>query len=299
MVEALLALALGFKHGLDPDHLALIDGLVRIIRQHSPRTARFAGLLFSLGHSLAICMFTMAAVLLSRFIEIKVPAWLEISGVVLSAGALIFLALMNLASLKNPDAARPVHLLSSQAGNQLKGRDAAWSVLVLGAVFAFSFDTVTQAALFAGLAHGAQIEPGSALMKGLLLSSVFGFGMICADTVNGIFVNKLLDQLSSPKPLGLQTEAKAKADLRRIQGKDRAMDFMTVSLAILSLLIACLALGKLLLREAKFSNLFDEFFRILQGQELMLGLGAIAWVLLSYFIAASIAFHASRAASTN
>jgi hypothetical protein len=37
----------------------------------------------------------------------------------------------------------------------------------------------------------------------------------------------------------------------------------------------------------------------LQGQELMLGLGAIAWVLLSYFIAASIAFHASRAASTN
>ena len=40
---------LGLKHGLDPDHLAAIDGLTRFNAQRRPRLSRWTGLLFSAG----------------------------------------------------------------------------------------------------------------------------------------------------------------------------------------------------------------------------------------------------------
>jgi nickel/cobalt transporter (NiCoT) family protein len=313
MPEMLLALFFGFKHGLDPDHLAVIDSLVRLIRERSPRTARFTGLLFSFGHSLAIGLFTCAAVLLSRFMEIKVPAWLEISGIALSASALILLALMNLASLKkrlpvsSPLSATTVasshaaHCVPSKPKqspmSSLKGglneRATAWSVLLLGALFALSVDTITQATLFAGLAQGQLQDPAQVLLKGMLFSSVFGVGMMCADTVNGLFVNRLLDHLCAP--VGQDSRLNG----YQSRAKERALGFMTMSLSLLSLLVASLALAKLWLRELNRTNFMETLLASLNGQTLMLGLGAIAWVFLSYCIAASIAIHAGRAAPTS
>ncbi len=313
MPEILLAFIFGFKHGLDPDHLAVIDSLVRLIREHSPRAARFTGMLFSLGHSLAICLFTSAAILFSRFLEIKVPAWLEISGIALSASALILLALMNLASLKRPSAtpfnkttstvgandqahpapSKPRHSRTSRLKGGLNGRATAWSVLLLGALFALSFDTITQATLFAGLAQGQLQDPAQALLGGLLFSSVFGFGMMCADTINGLFVNRLLDHLSTP--VGQDSSSNG----YQSHAKERALGFMTLSLSLLSVLVASLALAKLWLRESNRTSFLETLLESHNEQTLMLGLGAIAWVFLSYCIAASIAFHAGRAAPTS
>jgi len=56
-----LAFAFGVKHGLDPDHLATIDGLSRFNAASKPWLAKWAGVFFSLGHGLMIT--TVVAVL--------------------------------------------------------------------------------------------------------------------------------------------------------------------------------------------------------------------------------------------
>lgn len=45
---------LGAQHGLDPDHLAAVDGLTRSNSDTRPRLARWSGLLFALGHGLVV-----------------------------------------------------------------------------------------------------------------------------------------------------------------------------------------------------------------------------------------------------
>src|ERR1700736_6808883 len=48
-----MGLALGMRHGTDPDHLAAIDGLTRI----RPRTTN--GIYFALGHALVVMLLAM------------------------------------------------------------------------------------------------------------------------------------------------------------------------------------------------------------------------------------------------
>jgi len=45
---------LGVKHGLDPDHLAAIDGLTRYNAVRRPALSRWSGLLFSAGHGVVV-----------------------------------------------------------------------------------------------------------------------------------------------------------------------------------------------------------------------------------------------------
>src|SRR5258706_15426879 len=45
---------LGLKHGLDPDHLAAIDGLTRFNASRRPLLSRWSGLLFSAGHGVVV-----------------------------------------------------------------------------------------------------------------------------------------------------------------------------------------------------------------------------------------------------
>src|SRR2546423_345552 len=51
---------LGLKHGLDPDHLAAIDGLTRFNASRRPRVSRWSGLLFSAGHGVVVTAGMMA-----------------------------------------------------------------------------------------------------------------------------------------------------------------------------------------------------------------------------------------------
>jgi High-affinity nickel-transport protein len=50
---AVMGLALGMRHGTDPDHLAAIDGLTRI----RPRTTN--GIYFALGHALVVMLLAV------------------------------------------------------------------------------------------------------------------------------------------------------------------------------------------------------------------------------------------------
>ena len=83
--SALLALvfALGLKHGVDADHLAMIDGLTRYNAPIRPRLARWCGLLFSVGHGVVVIAISVSVGALSNRWE--VPAWAADTGAWISA----------------------------------------------------------------------------------------------------------------------------------------------------------------------------------------------------------------------
>ena len=182
-----LVFVLGLKHGLDADHLVAIDGLTRFNSRAKPRLARWCGLLFSLGHGAVVVLVALAVGLAAeRWI---VPGWLEDVGTWISIVFLAALGLLNLAVVLGTPADRVVEPvgLRGRLFARLTRTSHPAAIALVGTLFAISFDTLSQAALFAitasqfgGWAH--------ALALGLL----FMLGMTLADGANGLWIAALL-----------------------------------------------------------------------------------------------------------
>lgn len=167
-----LAFSLGIRHGLDPDHLATIDSLSRQL-MHQPRLARRTGLFFSLGHGLVVMGLCL---LLQQCQEIRaIPAWFKPLGSTISATSLLLLSLMSCLSLFAPTHVLPQKYLQAKA-----------LPLLIGALFALSFDTLSQIALFSLSLSSQSIG---------LLCLAFILGMITADGLNGWLISGLWQRL--------------------------------------------------------------------------------------------------------
>ena len=217
---ALLVFTLGARHGLDADHLAAIDGLTRYNAAEKPRLARSCGLLFSFGHGAVVVAIALAVSLISA--RWNTPEWLQTAGAWVSIICLTILGVLNLhAVLRTPrhEAVQPVGIKGRWLGRLLRSTHPAMVILV-GTLFAASFDTVSQAALFA--VTGAQLGGWhNALMLGLL----FMLGMLITDGLNGYFVFHLI----------------ARAD----RAARSASRLMGLSVAALSLLVAAIGAARL------------------------------------------------------
>lgn len=248
-----LAFVLGAKHGLDADHLVAIDGLTRFNAQARPGLARWCGVLFSLGHgAVVIGVALLVGIAADRWI---VPDWLEAAGAWISIGFLTALGVLNLYAVlvAHPEAlVQPVGLKAGWLGRIMRTSSPA-TILAIGALFAVSFDTVSQAALFALTA--SQVESAA---LGVAAASAFMCGMILADGVNGIWIASLLRN----------------AD-RRARIATRVMG---LAVAGLSLAVAALGAAKLL---------WPGVEAWIEGRELTLGLAVLAAVAGSF--AASVA----------
>lgn len=209
--------ALGLKHGLDPDHLAAIDGLARFNSARRPRVARWSGLLFSLGHGAVVTSVAVAVATVAS--AWQAPAWLERAGFWISIGFLTLLGFANLAAVARAprgEAVRPVGLRT----RFFKGLTQAEHPILIagvGAAFALSFDTISQAVLFS--ASGAHIA-GWAFAA--FLGLVFTAGMAATDALNGLCVSALV----------------ARADARGAT----ASRCMSLAVGVLSLSIAAVGL---------------------------------------------------------
>jgi high-affinity nickel-transport protein len=184
---SLLVFILGLKHGFDADHLATIDGLTRFNSRVNPRIARFCGALFSLGHGAVVVAIALAVSAFAR--RWQTPEWLELFGAWVSIGFLAALGLLNIHAVLRADptqVVRAVGLKGRFLGRLTKAASPGLVALV-GALFALSFDTISQTALFALTASqfgGWQ----DALMLGLL----FMLGMLVTDGVNGLWISRLI-----------------------------------------------------------------------------------------------------------
>lgn len=194
---AAVVLLLGVKHGFDADHLATIDGLTRAGAVRHPRGARACGALFSLGHGAVVMSVALAASHAAA--AWQVPAWLAAFGAWVSIAFLVALGLMNVASVLRTPAHEIVaptgvrqRLLQSVFGGDAPGAGHPLWALPIGALFAISFDTVSQAALFSTAASRTGAWQGA-----LVCALLFTTGMLITDGINGLWISRLLRR-SSP-----------------------------------------------------------------------------------------------------
>ncbi len=249
-----LAFVLGVRHGFDADHLATIDGLTRFNARTNPALSRLCGALFSLGHGLVVCLVALAAATLSG--GWKAPGWLEFTGVGISAAFLFGLAYLNLRAVlvAEPGAVvSPAGLRSRLLGRIVTVR-SPWAVAAVGSLFAISFDTVSQAALFALAASRFGGIP-----EALFVCTLFVLGMLAVDGANGLWINRLVRRAD-------RTAA--------IASRVMALAVGGISLALGLFTVAKLALPGL---EAWY-----------EGRELALG-GAVVVIMLASFLVGMLA----------
>lgn len=184
---SLVVFLLGMKHGFDADHLAVIDGLTRFNSKTSPKVARFCGVYFSLGHGVIVIATALAVTLFAHHWQTQ--EWLETFGAWVSIIFLALLGFLNLRAVFVSDptqVVRPVGLKGRFLGRLTQTRRPVL-VALIGALFALSFDTISQAALFALTAsHFGGWE------HALLLGLWFMLGMLVTDGINGYWVSRLL-----------------------------------------------------------------------------------------------------------
>lgn len=245
-----LAFVLGMKHGMDADHLATIDGLTRFNAASGHRKlARVCGFLFSVGHGCVVCVVAVATSYL--FQQGSVPQWLDDTGAWISAFFLLTLGILNLYAVFSTPSHEMVQMVGIKGHWLGKFRHTGHPLMIalVGALFALSFDTLSQAVLFSTAA--AQF---GGVAQALLLALCFMLGMMVTDAVNGLWISHLLKR----------ADATARAASR----------IMGVTVALLSLAVAGLGLARKFLPEA---SVWQE------GRELYIGFAIIA-IIASCFL---------------
>jgi high-affinity nickel-transport protein len=252
---AAVVFLLGLKHGFDADHLATIDGLTRVNTRARKGFARYCGALFSLGHGAVV--MAIAVIVSLAATHWQTPAWLESSGVWISILFLTGLGIANVhAAVTAPadEIVAPVGLKGRLLGRLARAGSPSLIALV-GALFALSFDTVSQAALFSLTA-----QQFGGLGHAVMLGALFTLGMLVTDGINGLWISRLI----------------ARADeIARVASR-----VMSLAVGGVSLLIAAFAFAKTTLPAV------DGWA---DGKELFFGVAVVVIVLISYLVGKRLA----------
>lgn len=247
-----LVFVLGLKHGFDPDHLATIDGLTRFnATNHKPQLSRWSGLLFSLGHGAVVMTVAVLVGLIAR--RWNIPAWVEDLGAWISILFLLALGAVNLATVfkTRPDqVVRTIGLKGRWLGKLSQASHPALIALI-GALFALSFDTLSQTALFSLTASSM-----AGWMFSAALGMVFMLGMIATDGLNGLWISRLLNR----------------ADQRALV----ASRVMGLTVGGLSILVGLFGIAR---------YFFPDVATRSEGHELLMGLAVIGTMALSFYLA--------------
>ncbi|MEP7183286.1 MAG: nickel transporter [Betaproteobacteria bacterium] len=258
-----LAFVLGVRHGFDADHLATIDGLTRFNARTNPALSRLCGALFSLGHGVVVLLVALVAGSLSA--GWQTPGWLEVTGASVSVVFLFGLAFVNVHAVltTHPNAiVAPAGFKARLLGRVLKVR-RPWAIAAVGMLFALSFDTVSQAALFA-LAAGRF----GGVTQALFVAGLFVLGMLVVDGVNGVWISGLI----------------RRADRTAVI----ASRIMALGVAAISLAVGLFTMTKLLLPAV------DEWA---DGREIAFGAVVVAGVIVAFVAAMAVARRHAPAAA--
>lgn len=178
--------ALGVRHGFDLDHIATIDAMTRNTEENN-RVRNWVGFLFSLGHGLVVILISIF--IASGLLQSVIPDWLDDLGQWISVFFLLLFGLITLWNIrpgnKNPTLFYgPKSLLFKPFLNHI---NHPFFILMIGALFALSFDTISQVALFS-----LSASKMAGWIFSMMIGVVFMAGMMLSDGLNGLLVAKLV-----------------------------------------------------------------------------------------------------------
>lgn len=180
-----LMFVLGLRHGLDPDHVAVIDNIVFRTVDQRPRLATWTGTFFAIGHSLSVAVVAIGVSLAAG--AFAMPAW---TAPVVDAAVVILLIVvgtLNLRALLRSSDYTPIGWRTGLVPKRLRRSTHPFAVVAIGAIFGLVFDTATQAA-----AWGAAATAKGGTPAALAIAASFAAGMLLADTLDSQIVGRLL-----------------------------------------------------------------------------------------------------------
>ena len=229
-----LIFLLGVRHGLDPDHIAVIDNFTFRAAEERPATAPWVGTLFAIGHSLSVAAI---ALLVAGFTaHLAWPAWLSDAvdwAVIL---LLTLVGVLNLRALLRQGRYTPTGWRQWLMSGKLRSSSHPFAIIATGVLFGLVFDTATQAA-----AWGAAASANSGLAGAAVVATLFAAGMILTDTADSRIVAGLL---------------RAEGDLSKVGRYRRAVGWIIVALSFgMAAYALCTKLGWMPeLSDARFSG---------------------------------------------
>jgi high-affinity nickel-transport protein len=249
-----LMFVLGLRHGLDPDHIACIDGLTWQALSHEHRHAKWIGTLFAIGHGLLVTVIAVGVSQLTK--KIHVP-----DGVVTVFGwiptlLLLLVGTLNLRLLlRASQGYQPTGWKMRLIPARLRNNGSPLAVIAIGVLFATVFDTATQASAWGYVAS----NKGGGLLAALAAGLVFTVGMVITDTLDGRLICHV-NSSSQAATIGPR--------YRRILGW---------LIVVISFGVALYNIGKALLPGIEL----DELAFTLTGAALI-GVMALIWAWLAY-----------------
>lgn len=180
-----LFFVLGLRHGVEPDHIAAIDGMTLRALDHHERHAPWTGSLFALGHGAAVAVIALAVSLLAASFTmppllVAITDWLP----------LLLLALLgawNLRTLLAPGAYRPISVRMRLLPAALRERTDLWSTVAIGLLFALVIDTLAHVSAWSVFATHR-----GGWWAGVLAGLLFSVGMLVASTASSQLLCRLL-----------------------------------------------------------------------------------------------------------
>ena len=169
LTTVFLMLALGVRHGLDPEHIAIVNSVALRAAETGRRRPALSGLYFALGHGLVITAVAMGVTELLGLGHL--PAWLEVLGAWLPMGILFLVATLNLRELLRPDTSyQPSNVKAKLLPAALRNSAHPLAVFLIGMLFAPFVDPATQTAVW-GYAVGTSAGIAQITILGLLLTA--------------------------------------------------------------------------------------------------------------------------------
>lgn len=182
----MLVFILGIKHGFEPDHLAVIDGMTRSI---SPQNrAKYSGCFFSLGHGFIVIVLATLIGLAQK--TQSVPVFFQATGIWISIIFLIGFGIYNTYLALTPSDQVQLAGPKSMLFNYLVQSNKQLSFMMpflIGMLFSLSFDTLSMTTAFAisGFTLGGPWLP-------TILAIIFMVGMVIIDGLNGFIVANII-----------------------------------------------------------------------------------------------------------
>jgi len=180
---------LGIRHGLDVDHIAAIDNLVRM--RNASKYARWIGTLFSAGHMLAVCAEMVALIYVVKSLEAQ--ATFQLLGGILGTTVLAFIGGVNLYSLRRYGRSG-FGMLAQRMAETTRFAGNVGSPLIIGFVFGLGFDTATQVS---ALTVSAVASATQGVQVALLLAGFFAAGMIPTDTLDSLVLREVFSRMTN------------------------------------------------------------------------------------------------------